>query len=102
MEVAYTTHYSPPRDGILAMQITEVRVVQLARRSDRPQRNSREGRSERKFTFVLVETDAGFTGLGDAFGDQALMPTIIERRLRPLAIGLDPCDIEAVWRQLFA
>src|SRR5205823_8613719 len=45
---------------------------------------------------------AGLTGLGDAFGDQALMPAIIERRLRPLAIGLDPCDISAVWRQLFA
>jgi L-alanine-DL-glutamate epimerase-like enolase superfamily enzyme len=75
--------------------------VQLTRRLDRPQRNSREGRSDRKFTFVLVETDAGLTGLGDAYGDQALMPTIIERRLRPLALGLDPCDLGAVWRQLF-
>jgi L-alanine-DL-glutamate epimerase-like enolase superfamily enzyme len=84
------------------MQITEVRAVQLTRRLDRPQRNAREGRSERTFTLVLVETDAGVTGLGDAFGDQALMPTIIERRLRPLAIGLDPCDLGAVWRQLFA
>jgi L-alanine-DL-glutamate epimerase-like enolase superfamily enzyme len=34
-------------------------------------------------TFVLVETDAGITGLGDAFGDQALMPTIIEQRSNP-------------------
>jgi D-galactarolactone cycloisomerase len=84
------------------MHITDVRAVQLARRLDRPQRNSREGRTERTFTFVLVETDAGLTGLGDAFGDQALMPTIIERRLGPMAIGLDPCDIDAVWRQLFA
>ena len=84
------------------MQITEVRAVQLARRLDRPQRNSREARSERTFTFVLVETDAGLTGLGDAYGDQALMPTIIERRLRPMAIGLDPCDLGAVWRRLFA
>src|SRR5262249_35469059 len=88
--------------GILVMQITEVRAVQLARRLDRPQRNSREGRSDRKFTFVLVETDAGLCGLGDAFGDQALMPTIIERRLRPMALGLDPCNLDAVWRQLFA
>src|SRR5947209_90263 len=84
------------------MQITEVRAVQRARRLDRPQRNSREGRSERTFTFVLVETDAGLTGVGDAFGDQALMPTIIERRLRPMALGLDPRDIDAVWRRLFA
>jgi D-galactarolactone cycloisomerase len=84
------------------MQIKDVHAVQLTRRFDRPQRNSREGRSERKFTFVLVETDAGLTGLGDAYGDQALMPTIIERRLGPMAIGLDPCDIDAVWRHLLA
>jgi L-alanine-DL-glutamate epimerase-like enolase superfamily enzyme len=84
------------------MQITNVRSVQVARRLDRPQRNAREGRSERTFTFVLVETDAGLTGLGDAFGDPALMPTIIERRLRPMALGLDPCAIDAVWRRLFA
>jgi L-alanine-DL-glutamate epimerase-like enolase superfamily enzyme len=84
------------------MRITDVRALQLSRRLDRPQRNAREGRSERTFTFVLVETDAGLTGLGDAFGDHALMPTIIERRLRPMALGLDPCDIAAVWRRLFA
>ncbi|MCI0377844.1 MAG: mandelate racemase/muconate lactonizing enzyme family protein [Gemmataceae bacterium] len=84
------------------MQITDVRAVQLTRRLDRPQRNSREARSERTFTFVLVETDAGLTGLGDAYGDQALMPTIIERRLRPMAFGLDPCDVAMLWRRLFA
>jgi D-galactarolactone cycloisomerase len=84
------------------MRITAVRTVQLTRRLTAPQRNSREERSERTFTFVVVETDAGLTGLGDAFGDQALMPTIIERRLRPMALGLDPCDIEAVWRRLVA
>ena len=72
---------------------------ETARRLDRPQRNSRESRSERTFTFVLVETDAGLTGLGDAYGDQALMPTIVERRLRPMALGLDPCDAGAVWRR---
>jgi D-galactarolactone cycloisomerase len=84
------------------MRITEVRTVQRTRRLDRPQRNARESRTERQFTFVLVETDAGLPGLGDAYGDQALMPAILERRLRPMAIGLDPCDIDAVWRRLFA
>jgi L-alanine-DL-glutamate epimerase-like enolase superfamily enzyme len=84
------------------MHITNVRAVQLARRLDRPQRNSRESRGERSFTFVLVETDAGLTGLGDAYGDQALMPAIIQRRLGPMAIGLDLCDLDAVWRRLFA
>src|SRR5215218_11517421 len=84
------------------MRITDVRAVQLRRRLDRPQRNARESRNERTFTFVLVETDAGLTGLGDAFGDPLLMPTIIQRRLAPMAVGLDPLDIAAVWKRLFA
>lgn len=84
------------------MKITDVRAVQLKRRLDRPQRNSRDSRTERLFTFVLVETDAGLTGLGDAFGDQALMTTIVERRLKPMTLGLDPTDIDAVWQSLFA
>lgn len=84
------------------MKITDIRAVQLARQLDRPQRNAQGSRSQRTFTFVVVETDAGITGLGDAYGDQALMPTIIERRLKPMTVGLDPCDIEAVWRKLVA
>jgi D-galactarolactone cycloisomerase len=84
------------------MKITEVHAVQLTRRFDRPQRNSREERSERKFTFVVVKTDVGLTGLGDAFGDPALMPTIIDCRLGPMVVGLDPCDIETLMARLLA
>jgi L-alanine-DL-glutamate epimerase-like enolase superfamily enzyme len=84
------------------MKITDVRAIQLSRKLDRPQRNSRESRRKRTFTFVQVQTDAGLTGLGDAYGDQALMPTIIERRLGPMAVGLDPGDVGALWRRLFA
>ena len=84
------------------MQITDIRAMQSTTRLDCPQRNARGSRNERTFAFVVVETDAGLTGLGDAYGDQALMPTIIERRLRPMAIGLDPSNIDAVWCRLFA
>ena len=58
------------------MKITDVRYVQLVRRLERVQRNSCSARQERRFTFVVVETDAGLTGLGDAFGDPVLMPVI--------------------------
>lgn len=84
------------------MKITNVRAVQRSRPLDRPQSNSRGTRNERRFTFVLVETDAGLTGIGDAFGDQELMPAIIERRLAPAAVGLDPGDISTLWQKLFA
>ena len=84
------------------MKITAVRTVQLTRRLERTQRNSCQQRDARKFTFVLVDTDAGLTGLGDAFGDPLLVETIVQRRLGPMAIGADPCDIPALWKRLFA
>ena len=84
------------------MKITNVRTVQLKRPLDRPQRNAQGGRGQRIFTFVLVETDAGITGVGDAFGDDQLMEGIVANRLGPMSIGLDPTDIPALWTKLFA
>ncbi|MEM7251269.1 MAG: mandelate racemase/muconate lactonizing enzyme family protein [Pseudomonadota bacterium] len=84
------------------MKITRVSTVRLRRPLERPQRNAQGGRAERIFNFVVVETDAGIRGIGDAFGDDALMATIIERRVGPMAIGLDPTDIAQLWQTLFA
>jgi L-alanine-DL-glutamate epimerase-like enolase superfamily enzyme len=84
------------------MKITQVRAVPLVRRLDRPQRNSKSARSERRFTLVVVETDAGLSGLGDAFGDPLLVPGMIERRLGPMAVGADPRDPAALWQRWFA
>jgi len=83
------------------MKITNVTTVQLTRPLEKPQRNAQGGRNHRTFTFVLVETDAGFTGLGDAFGDDALMEHIVAKRIGPMAIGLDPEDTETLWAHLF-
>lgn len=84
------------------MKITNVRTVQLKRPLDKPQRNAQGGRDQRVFTFVLVETDAGITGVGDAFGDDALMEHIVANRLGPMSIGLDPTNIPALWTKLYA
>lgn len=83
------------------MKITRVRPVSLVRRLHRPQRNSKSARSERRFTLVEVETDAGLKGLGDAFGDAAILPGIIDRRVAAMAVGLDPLDPVAVWKRMF-
>ena len=56
-------------------------AVSRLRRLPRVQRNACSARQERWFNLVLVETDAGLTGLGDAFGDPLLMPAIIQRHL---------------------
>jgi L-alanine-DL-glutamate epimerase-like enolase superfamily enzyme len=84
------------------MRITAVRTLQLVRPLDRPQRNSCDIRHDRRFNIVIVETDAGLTGIGDAYGDPLLMGPILERRLGPMAVGLDPSDITALWKRLFA
>lgn len=84
------------------MKITDIRVVQLERPLERPQGNACGVRHQRRFTLVLVETDAGLTGLGDAYGDQALMRPIIEKRLAGMAMGLDPTNPSGVWKKLFA
>jgi L-alanine-DL-glutamate epimerase-like enolase superfamily enzyme len=84
------------------MKISSIRTIPLVKRLERTQRNSCSSRNERRFTIVVVETDAGITGLGDAYGDQVLMPAIVERRLAAMAAGLDPRDISGLWKKLFA
>jgi L-alanine-DL-glutamate epimerase-like enolase superfamily enzyme len=59
-------------------------------------------RKERLFTFVIVETDSGISRIGDAFGNQTLMGPIIERQLANKVIGMDPFDIETLWKKLFS
>ena len=49
---------------------------------------------------MLVSTDAGIAGLGDAHGDQSLMTCVVER-LKSVAIGLDPLDIDLLWKKLY-
>lgn len=84
------------------MKITDVRTIQLSRRLPRLLRNSCDARDQRRFTFVLVETDAGITGIGDALGNQNLIETIIGKHYKNQIIGLDPFDIEGLWRKLYA
>ncbi len=47
-------------------------------------------------------TDAGFTGIGEAFGDDALMEHIVAKRIGPMAVNEDPLDIDTLWSRLFA
>ena len=83
------------------MKVTEVRTITLRRPFSAPQANSKNIRSVRTHVLVVVETDAGIAGLGDAFGDPNLMGPIIERRLKPLVLGASPFDLEALWKRMF-
>jgi L-alanine-DL-glutamate epimerase-like enolase superfamily enzyme len=83
------------------MKITDVKAIQLAKKFSRPQRIGSVTRNQRRFTFVVVTTDEGIIGVGDAFGNQALMETIVEKHLKSLALGLDPFDVEGLWKKLY-
>jgi D-galactarolactone cycloisomerase len=84
------------------MKITNVRTIQLTRKLSRWLRNACDARNQRRFTFVLVETDAGITGIGDALGNQNFIEAVIEKHYKNQAVGLDPCNIEGLWRKLYA
>jgi L-alanine-DL-glutamate epimerase-like enolase superfamily enzyme len=53
--------------------------------------------------FIRIDTDAGVTGWGEAFGHAATPVTIaaIDRVIAPLALGRDPSDIAALMHDLW-
>lgn len=71
------------------MQITAIRpeVVHVNHRGD--------------WVFVLVETDAGITGIGEAShsGNDALLLPVIHH-FNDTLVGQDPLQIEAIWSRL--
>jgi L-alanine-DL-glutamate epimerase-like enolase superfamily enzyme len=83
------------------VKITDIRTIQLTRRLSRLLRNSCDARDQRRFTFVLVETDAGISGIGDAPGNQGFMEAVIEKHYKHRVMGMDPRDIDGLWRKLY-
>ena len=81
------------------MKITEVHTIRL--RAPIPvdgQVFSRSGvRSTRSATLVRIDTDEGIYGVGSASGNGELVESIIARVLKPLLLGMDPTDIDAIW-----
>jgi hypothetical protein len=88
--------------GYSLMKITNIRTIQLTRRLSRVLRNACDARDRRRFTFVLVDTDAGITGIGDAPGNQNFIEAVIEKHYKNQAVGMDPFDNEGLWRKLYA
>lgn len=85
------------------MKITEVHTIRL--RAPIPvdgQVFSRSGvRSTRSATLVRIDTDEGIYGVGSASGNGELVESIIARVLKPLLLGMDPTDIDAIWDKAY-
>lgn len=85
------------------MKITDVRAIRL--RAAIPadgQVTSRSGlRSFRAAALVRVDTDAGIAGHGSCSGNGGTVKFILEEVLKPVLVGLDPTDIEAIWQKVY-
>lgn len=57
----------------------------------------------RNWIFVLVETDEGITGVGEATTEwhEHAVVSAIQEHLRPALVGRDPTRIEALWQRMF-
>jgi D-galactarolactone cycloisomerase len=85
------------------MKITDLRTIRL--RAEIPSEGqvfSRSGiRNSRSATLVQVETDKAITGLGSCSGNGELIEFIVLNVLKPLLIGMDPTEIDAIWDKAY-
>jgi D-galactarolactone cycloisomerase len=85
------------------MKITDVKTIRL--RAEIPRERqvfSRSGmRTSRSATLVQVDTDQGVSGVGSCSGNGELIELIIARVLKPLIVGMDPTEIDAVWEKAY-
>ncbi|MFQ3566987.1 MAG: mandelate racemase/muconate lactonizing enzyme family protein [Aggregatilineales bacterium] len=88
------------------MQITDVRYLALQYPLTTPLKLAWGWMTHRNFALVLIETDAGLTGIGETsvnFPQWSIKERkiTIEEGLRPLLIGENPLEIERLWQKLY-
>ena len=54
-----------------------------------------------QFMWLRIHTDEGFIGLGETRPRPESVRTLIHEILSGMLIGKDPCDIEALWNDMF-
>ena len=50
---------------------------------------------------VVIETDEGITGYGEAKGTPQVMRAIVEHELKPRLLGEDPTRVQYLWEKLY-
>lgn len=87
------------------MKITDVRYLPLQYPLKVPVKLAWGPMTNRNFGLVLVDTDSGFTGIGETsvnFPHWSIKErkVTIEEGLRPLLVGEDPLRIEYLWQKM--
>jgi L-alanine-DL-glutamate epimerase-like enolase superfamily enzyme len=85
------------------MKITKLTPRVLTRRFEQPQRNPFMTLHEKNTLLVLLETDTGLLGVGEAWCE-GLSPSstvaLLEEDLRPLVLGEDPFYSARIWNRI--
>lgn len=90
--------------GTDAMKITKLTTRVLTRRFEQPQRNPFLVMREKNTLLVLLETDTGLLGIGEAWCEglsPASTVALLEEDLRPLVLGEDPFYSARIWHKIF-
>ncbi|MFB6156530.1 MAG: mandelate racemase/muconate lactonizing enzyme family protein [Haloferacaceae archaeon] len=84
------------------MEITDVRTVKVEVPLDRTLGVSDgRGMDARGAAFVVVETDAGITGIGEGVGPEPyIVERIVEEKYAPRLVGEDPLERERHWASM--
>ena len=78
------------------MKITDIRTVELGAPPDE------HVRLNRNWTFVIINTDEGVTGLGEAtLYRMDLAVNGVIQHLRDVLLGQDPTRVEHLWQQMY-
>ena len=85
------------------MKIRDVRCLLLSAPVPAHQQFTSDLGTVRAFhaAIVVVETDEGLTGYGEAKGSPLAMKAIVEHDLRPLLLGRDATHVQALWEQMY-
>ncbi|MCK5213604.1 MAG: mandelate racemase/muconate lactonizing enzyme family protein, partial [Dehalococcoidia bacterium] len=57
--------------------------------------------NSRQTTVVVVSTDEGIEGCGEAFGPAKTIARLIETAFTPLMVGQDPFNTEPIWDSIY-
>jgi D-galactarolactone cycloisomerase len=86
------------------MKITAVSTMMLAAAIPpaRRWRNDAGTAVRHEAAIVVVETDEGITGYGEAKASPPVVKALVEHRLAPLLLGEDPTRVEYLWELMYS
>lgn len=85
------------------MKIRDIRVMLLTAKipEDKQYTSDLGTVVSQSAAIVIVETDEGITGYGEAKGTPIVMKDIVEHHLKPRIIGEDPTRVAYLWEKMF-